>query len=126
MSHKPAGGIKSGVNNRSAGYRAGGRVREVRPGGADQLGRKVGSHTMYGGDTNYRGEKLYGDKSFQPCVMGNKQTMGTNGPGKGMNLYGKSGSQNQYGAANPGNAPAKNRDILSGFGPESPNVARKR
>jgi hypothetical protein len=39
------------------------------------------------------------------------------GVGGGRTIY-KTGTQCQTGPANPGNAPAKGKDILSSFGPD--------
>jgi len=64
------------------------------------------------------------EERFKPMPHGGDVPLGnevaTNtvcGPG-GSRTVMRSGSQSTHGAVNPGNAPAKNKDILSGFGPE--------
>ena len=72
-----------------------------------------------GRGTGYTGERLHNDRNFQPTPFGNEVAARTTcGPGGSRTLYGKSGSQQQHGAANPGNGPAKSTDILSQFGPD--------
>jgi hypothetical protein len=115
--HRPGGGIASNKNV-EVRVRTGAGSREVRPGGTNAPGSSYGSHVTNQSDTGYRGPKFYGDKSFQPVPFGNEVALnvGKGGCGTGRTLYGQSGSQQQYGAGNPGSAPAKNRDILSEFG----------
>jgi hypothetical protein len=71
------------------------------------------------GDTGYRGPKFHDDKSFQPVPFGNEVALnvGKGGPGAGREVM-SCGSQGQHGSAAPGNAPAKNTDILRQFGPD--------
>ena len=108
--------IKQNLRERS--HKPQTNVKGIRPAGVNQLGAKYGDHVTERPKTGFRGEPMREGKSFQPCGFGNEQTMGTNGPGKGMNLYGKSGTNQQYGAANPGNAPNKSTDILKSYGPD--------
>jgi hypothetical protein len=63
---------------------------------------------------------LHSGRSFQPVKFGNEVALnvGKGGCGTGRTIY-KTGSQGMQGNVAPGNAPAKNRDILSEFGPES-------
>jgi hypothetical protein len=76
--------------------------------------------TRGGGETGYRGERLHNpERNFQPVKFGNEVALnvGKGGCGTGRTIY-KTGSQDMHGQAAPGNAPAKNRDILSEFGPD--------
>jgi hypothetical protein len=72
------------------------------------------------GSTGYRGEQKFSGQNFQPVPFGNQVALnvGPGGCGTGRTLYGQAGSQGSHGPTNPGNAPAKNRDILSEFGPD--------
>ena len=119
--HRAGGGIKSAVNNRSAGYKTTSRVRGVQPGGVDQLGRMLGNHTTEQGKTrNPTGARmdLYGGPSFQKTPFGNEVAAATVcGPGGSRNLYGKSGTNQIHGNVNPGHSPPR-RDILSDYGPD--------
>jgi hypothetical protein len=63
--HKPAGGIKSRVNV-SPGIRTGSGSHNARPAGVAQLGQKQGNHITNKSATDYTGEKLHNDRSFQP------------------------------------------------------------
>jgi hypothetical protein len=106
--------------------RTGSGSKSARPAGVAQIGASQGDHvTALGGSaTNYRGEKLHNpERNFQPVKFGNEVALnvGKGGCGTGPTLYGQSGSQGTHGATNPGNAPAKNRDILSEYGPNKRN-----
>jgi hypothetical protein len=104
------------------GVRTGSGSHSIRPAGVSQLGYAVGDHsTNSGKSTGYKGEPLHSpERNFNPVPFGNEVALnvGPGGCGTGRTLYGKSGSQGQHGATNPGNAPAKNRDTLSEFGPD--------
>jgi hypothetical protein len=95
--------------------------RSTRPAGVAQIGTSWGNHvTTHGGSsTDYRGEKLHNDRTFQPVKFGNEVALnvGKGGCGTGRDIHAR-GSQGTHGATNPGNAPAKGRDILSSFGPD--------
>jgi hypothetical protein len=84
-----------------------------------QLGNKQGSHITRHSDTNYRGEPLHNERSFQPVKFGNEVALnvGKGGPGTGRQVM-SCGSQGQHGQAAPGNAPSKSTDILRQFGPD--------
>ena len=101
--------VKTGTGSRSA-----------RPAGVAQIGIGQGDHITNKSDTGYRGEPLHNDRTFQPVPFGNEVALNVKGggPGAGRTLYGQSGLQGQHGQANPGNAPAKNTDILRQFGPD--------
>jgi hypothetical protein len=121
-SHQPGGGYGSKQITRPP-VRNGQRAQQYHQGGVSQFGESVGAHTTNKGETDYRGDKVRG--SFRPpgapgsVPLGNEiaGNVGAGGPGKGRTVYG-CGSQDMHGSANPGNAPATGRDILSGFGPE--------
>jgi hypothetical protein len=101
--------------------RTGSGSRGTHPGGVAQLGQHVGDKATHGNSkgSGYRGEPLHNDRSFQPVPFGNEVALNVKGggPGTGRTLYGQSGSQGCHGAVNPGNAPAKNKDILNDYGP---------
>jgi hypothetical protein len=78
-----------------------------------------GSHVTRGEESNYRGEPLHNDRSFQPVKFGNEVALnvGKGGCGTGRTIY-KTGSQGMQGNVAAGNPPAKNKDILSSYGPD--------
>jgi hypothetical protein len=99
--------IKTGTGSRSA-----------RPAGVNMLGNMQGSHVTRGEESNYRGEPLHNDRSFQPTPFGNQVALnvGKGGPGTGRTIY-KTGSQALTGSGGP--QKPSGRDILGSFGPES-------
>jgi hypothetical protein len=117
--HRPGGGIAS-KQHVSIPVRTGSGSRGTNPGGVGQLGNKQGSHITRGEESNYRGDPLHRGRSFQPVPFGNEVALnvGKGGCGTGRTLYGQAGSQGTHGPTNPGNAPAKHRDILSSYGPD--------
>jgi hypothetical protein len=120
MSHKPAGGPRS-KNIVEPRVRTGTGSRSARPAGTAQIGIMYGDKATHGDPkgTRYTGERLHNDRTFQPVKFGNEVSLnvGKGGPGTGRTIY-KTGTQCQTGPANPGNAPAKGKDILSSFGPD--------
>lgn len=115
-----SGGGKGMNKNVQPSVRTGTGSRGTRPAGVSQIGYSVGDKATHErGGTGYRGEKLHNDRNFQPVKFGNEiaGNVGKGGCGTGRTLYGQSGTQGTHGATNPGNAPAKNRDILNEFGP---------
>ena len=111
-------GIQSN-QKREVGMRQGTPRREVRPGGTNQLGYKYGTHNTEAGQgtLDYRGQKLYGGAGY-PSRLGNEVAENTVcKPGGSRTLYGKSGSQMQYGA-NAGSPKPQGREILSEYGPD--------
>jgi hypothetical protein len=99
MSHRQ--GIQS-KNIRERNHAPKTSVKGIRPAGVNQLGAKAGNKITEKGKSDFRGEPLREGKSFQPCPFGNELTMGTNGPGKGVVNYGKSGSQGLQGTPSYG------------------------
>jgi hypothetical protein len=102
----------SSRNVRSVSQRLGDGNRKVSVGATGQLGVKVGAHAELKGKLPYRGEnrgKVYsGGEALRPAPMGNAVAAATKcGPGGSRNLYGQSGSQQQYGAAAAGNPPQR-------------------
>jgi hypothetical protein len=79
--------------------RTGSGSHSARPAGVAQLGQKQGSHVTRDGESDYRGERLHNDRSFQPVPFGNEVALnvGKGGPGAGRTLYGQSGQQGQHG-----------------------------
>jgi hypothetical protein len=76
-----------------------------------------GSHVTHDKESDYRGEPKRGGKGYEPPRMISDPVSAV-GVGGGRTIY-EHGTQCQTGSANPGNAPAKGKDILSSFGPES-------
>jgi hypothetical protein len=109
-----SGGGHGSKNIVHPGVRKGSGSKSTNPGAAGQIGQSQGSHVTNKGDTGYRGEIFHKPPNFQPVPFGNETALNV----KRTN-YGQSGSQGCHGQPAPGNAPAKNRDILSEFGPES-------
>ena len=112
--HTKAGGrIRSGggatlnkVKNVREATRERPKVRAASPSAVSDWGAHRGSHvTGEGGREVFKREKLY-SPGFQPCEFGNTKALEGSGkgarPGGGnRTLYGKSGTQMQYGAAAP-------------------------
>jgi hypothetical protein len=103
---KQGGGSKSRVV-REVGVRTGAGARVMSPRGVSQIGSSMGNHTT--GDTGktsrpvepVRGAALPAGLSVP---LGNEvaKNVGAGKPGAGRTLYGQSGTNKQYGAANPG------------------------
>jgi hypothetical protein len=92
--------IKTGTGSRSA-----------RPAGVSQIGTSWGNHvTTHGGSsTDYRGERLHNDRTFDPVKFGNELALnvGPNGRG-GRTNHGSSGSQGLHGPV-AGSSPRRSR-----------------
>jgi hypothetical protein len=103
--------VKTGTGSRSA-----------RPAGVAQIGTSWGDHvTTHGGSaTDYTGERLHNDRTFDPVKFGNEVALnvGPGGCGTGRDIHAR-GSQGTHGATNPGNPRPAGKDILGAFGPES-------
>jgi hypothetical protein len=94
------------------------RARSINPSAVAQLGTHVGDKvTHVKGSTGYRGEPLVRGSGYSP-PQGPTDNVAACGVGGGRTLYGQSGSQGMHGQPAPGNAPAKNHDILNDFGPD--------
>jgi hypothetical protein len=119
--HRPGGGIASTQHVKTS-VKTGAGSFNARPAGVAQLGYSVGDHATHSGkSTGYRGEKLHGPdgRNFQKVPFGNEKALDVKGggPGPGREIY-KTGTQTTHGPV-AGSAPARSRDILSQFGPES-------
>jgi hypothetical protein len=112
--HRPGGGIAS-KQHVTIPVRTGTGSRGTHPGGVAQLGQKQGNHaTNTRGSTNYTGERLHNDRSFQPVKFGNEVALnvGKGGCGTGRTIY-STGSQSQHGQPAAGNRPPnRQRDAL--------------
>jgi hypothetical protein len=77
--------------------------RSARPAGVAQIGNAWGDHVTNQGKTNYSGERLHNDRSFQPVKFGNEVALnvGGGGPGKGRTVM-PSGQQATHGPVAPG------------------------
>jgi hypothetical protein len=117
MSHKPGGGLHSKVVKHSTNPKVEPRPHARNPARVSQYGQMQGNHvtTHGGGKTDYRGDPDFTHKGYSQPV--GPTSFSNISPGGGRTVM-KSGQQNQWGAPNPGNAPAKGKDILSSFGPD--------
>jgi hypothetical protein len=117
MTKSRAGG---GINSNKVVHRPHGktepRANAYRPQGVSQYGQLQGTHVTARGESDYRGEPKRGGRGYEPPGMISDPVKAV-GVGGGRTIY-KTGTQCQTGAANPGNAPAKGKDILSSFGPD--------
>ena len=116
MGHKPGGGLHS-KNVVQPSVKTGTGSRGTRAAGVAMFGTMQGNHvtTHGGGATDYRGERLHNDKSFQPVKFGNEVALnvGKGGCGTGRTLYGQAGSQGTHGSTNPGSPRPQGRGILT-------------
>jgi len=113
-----SGGGLGMSKNVSPPVRTGTGAREVRPGGAGQIGVSQGSHLTNKDESGYRGETLYGGRGMNPVPYGNAKALdvGKGGPGTGRTTY-HCGTQSQHGSGGP--PKPGGRDILGAYGPES-------
>jgi hypothetical protein len=114
-------GSGGGIGSRPVTHRSAPKVeprpKAVNPGYVGQLGNKQGNHTTDKRSTGYTGEKMSLGRGYATPV-GISDPVKAVGVGGGRTVM-RSGQQSQYGSPAPGSAPAKGRDILSEFGPES-------
>ena len=109
--------VSTSGNQKGGGYgsrqhvekpvRTGAGSKSASVGGVGQIGASQGSHTTRGrSDTGYRGEPLYGGRSFGPVKFGNEVALnvGKGGCGTGRTIY-QTGSQGTQGSVTPGNPP---------------------
>jgi hypothetical protein len=115
--HQPGGGIASRVNVETR-VRTGGGSRAVREPAVGQIGGSYGDHTTNQGETGWRPGPLYGGRGMNPVPYGNAKALdvGKGGCGTGRTLYGKAGSQGQYGSGGP--QKPQGRPILSEYAPD--------
>jgi len=127
MAKKDSGGGLTSNKLVRPEVRTGTGAKGVKPGYTSQLGSMKGTHVTDRAETPASGALITKD-AIRPPAGGNQRlgnelatNVGKGGPGAGRTLYGQSGTNCQYGAADPGN-PAKPsigpKDILSDFGPE--------
>jgi hypothetical protein len=90
---------------REVGVRNGVGGRVVNPRAVSQIGQSLGNHVTETRKTTNPTEKMYGANT-QPVKFGNEIALnvGGGGPGKGRNLWGKSGTNCVTGPVNPGGA----------------------
>jgi hypothetical protein len=103
------GGCIGSKVNVEKGVRVGTRAREMNPRGVSQIGSSLGNHPTDGGGKALRSVEPVRRQlapAGQPggVPLGNEVACNVRGggPGRGRNLWGQSGSQKQWGAANPG------------------------
>jgi hypothetical protein len=105
--HKAAGGIHS--NKRvDVGQKLGSGAHGIRPAHVSQTGSAIDPKSREPRETKAPESRFGNEVALN---------VGGGGPGVGREVF-RSGAQGQHGPVNPGNAPAKNRDILSDYGPE--------
>jgi hypothetical protein len=114
--HRPGGGIASRVVKHSTNPKVEPRAYARNPGAAGQYGQAQGSHVTRGQESNYRGEPDTMRRGYQNPV--GPTSMALSGPGAGRDVH-RSGSQQRWGNVAAGNAPARTRDTLAEYGPES-------
>jgi hypothetical protein len=119
---KPGGGAGSRVN-REVAPRGGKVAEKINPGGVSQLGGAIGNHVTDGPRTtlNYRGDKMIAGDLVRPGQprMGNEVAFTTQaGPGGSRNLYGQSGTNQQYG-------PVAGQPWTPGRGFDSRSIVKK-
>jgi hypothetical protein len=105
--HRPGGGIASNKKT-EVGVKTGSGAHGKNPGHVGQIGVAVDRKAV-----EERGRPAPETRFGNEVAL----NVGGGGPGVGREVF-RSGGQGTHGPVNPGNAPAKNRDILGGFGPE--------
>ena len=93
--------------------RTGAGSKGTSEGWVGQKGQLQGTHTTNRTDSDYRGEKKFTGKNFQPVAFGNEVALnvGKGGCGTGRNLYGQAGSQGTHGQPAQGNPPAQRKSF---------------
>jgi hypothetical protein len=93
--------------------RTGTGSRGTRPAGVAMFGQIQGSHVTSNRESDYRGERLHNDRSFQPVKFGNELALnvGKGGPGKGREVL-PCGGQGTHGSVAGTRSPA-GRGILT-------------
>jgi hypothetical protein len=111
QTNRPGGGMGSRVV-REVGVRNGAPASRVSPGGVSQIGSQLGNHSTGKGkilrgavEPTYQGPM--GGMGSVPLGNQVATNVGAGGPGKGRVLYGQSGTNQTYGAPNPGNPTPK-------------------
>jgi hypothetical protein len=120
-----AGGGPNSRQVRQVPVRTGSAARGTSPAGVSQIGSSMGNHvTEVGRKMNPRGavESIYGGPGpvNASAELGNANALRGVGVGGGRTVH-RSGSQGQTGPV-AGSPKPQGRDILSGFGNDSPNV----
>jgi hypothetical protein len=95
-------------------------TNKISPGGVGQMGTAIGG--MMKGESRHTSQNAAVAIKEGPAKaatkLGNQVAWETEArPGGSRNVY-ETGTQMRYGAPDPGQAPAKNVDILGAFGPE--------
>jgi hypothetical protein len=127
-SGRGGGGIGSRATTKVTVYNAGYPAERINPRGVSQIGESIGNHStergkkLTGGVEAVRGGAL---GALGSVPLGNQVSVSTQcGPGGSRNVYG-SGSQGQTGPV-AGSPKPQGADILSEYGPDSPNVRGRR
>jgi hypothetical protein len=124
-SNKKGGGIGS-REVREVGNRTGAPRREVNVRALSQVGQALGNKSTEKSKVLNPVENFYTGRGY-PSTLGNAKALdvGKGGVGTGRNLYGKSGSQTQYGPP-AGQVRPQGADILNDFGPDSSIVKTRK
>jgi hypothetical protein len=127
-SGRGGGGIGSKATAKVTIYNAGYPAKQINPRGVSQIGSSIGNHVTERGRTLTRGVEPVRGGSLGPLgsvPLGNQVSVATQcGPGGSREVM-RSGSQGVQGPV-AGKAPAPTADILSEYGPDSPNVRGRR
>jgi hypothetical protein len=115
---RPGGGLKSRVVVEKP-VKVGKPREEINPRAVSQIGSALGNKaTDHAGKLKGSAEKLVGSKRPLPSRLGNEVAASTICGVGGSRAVSKSGSQQQWGPAAPGNPRPSGGDILSEFGLE--------
>jgi hypothetical protein len=98
-----AGGGFRSRQVKEVGNRPGKVAERINPGGVSQIGEALGNHSTENRTvSNYRGDEMIAGSLVRPGQprLGNEVAFTTKaGPGGSRNLYGQSGTNQQYGPA---------------------------
>jgi hypothetical protein len=108
--HRPGGGIASKQHVQTP-VRTGSGSKSARPAGVAMFGQMQGSHVTHDRESDYRGERLHNDRSFQPTPFGNEVAAKTVCKPGGSREVLPSGGQGQHGSV-AGSRPGPGRGIL--------------
>jgi hypothetical protein len=114
MTKGSGGGGYGSRQHTEQSVRTGSGPRSARPAGVAMFGTMQGNHvTTHGGSaTDYRGERLHNDRTFQKTQFGNEIAANTVCEPGGSREVLRSGGQGQHGSP-AGTRPAPGRGIMN-------------